>query len=82
LTAAETARAPSFDASSGTRGRQARLNDGDRWIMFTEASYFIFQRIADRSGRGTRMKEIGFIGLPEYAGAEQALNKLVASDVA
>lgn len=43
----------------------------------------IFQRIADRSGRGaTRVREIGFIGLPEYAGAEQALNKLVASSVA
>jgi hypothetical protein len=39
----------------------------------------IFQRIADRRGRGTRVKEIGFIGLPEYAGAEQALNELVAS---
>ena len=43
----------------------------------------IFQRITDRSGRGaTRVREIGFIGLPEYAGAEQALNKLVASGVA
>ncbi len=42
----------------------------------------IFQRIVDRSGRGTRIKEIGFIGLPEYAGAEQALNKLVTSGVA
>jgi hypothetical protein len=42
----------------------------------------IFQRIADRSGRGTRVREIGFIGLPEYAGAEQALRKLVESGVA
>jgi hypothetical protein len=43
----------------------------------------IFQRIADRGGRGTtRVREIGFIGLPEYAGAEQALNKLAASGVA
>jgi hypothetical protein len=40
----------------------------------------IFQRVTERSGRGTRVKEIGFIGLPEYAGAEQALNKLVARD--
>jgi|ERR1700683_1657659 len=39
----------------------------------------IFQRIVDRSGWGNRVKEIGFIGLSEYAGAEQALNKLVAS---
>ncbi|MFY9820630.1 MAG: hypothetical protein WAM82_04560 [Thermoanaerobaculia bacterium] len=38
----------------------------------------IFQRVAVRSGRGTRVKEIGFIGLPEYAGAEQALNELVS----
>jgi hypothetical protein len=42
----------------------------------------IFQRIADRSGRGTRVREIGFIGLPEYAGAEQALRRLVESGVA
>ena len=42
----------------------------------------IFQRVADRSGRGTRVKEIGFIGLPEYAAAEHALNELVASGVA
>jgi hypothetical protein len=43
----------------------------------------IFQRIADRGGRGaTRVKEIGFIGLPEYSEAEQALNKLLASGVA
>jgi hypothetical protein len=40
----------------------------------------IFQRVTERSGRGTRVKEIGFIGLPEYASAEQALNKLVARD--
>jgi hypothetical protein len=42
----------------------------------------IFHRIADRNGRGTRVREIGFIGLPEYAGAEQALRKLVESGVA
>jgi hypothetical protein len=42
----------------------------------------IFQRIANRSVRGTRIKEIGFIGLPDYAGAEQALNKLVANGTA
>ena len=37
----------------------------------------IFQRITERRGRGTRVREIGFIGLSEFAGAEQALNKLV-----
>lgn len=41
----------------------------------------IFQRIATRSGRGTRVKEVGFIGLQDYVAAEQALNKLVASGV-
>lgn len=40
----------------------------------------IFQRVTERSVRGARVKEIGFLGLPEYAGAEQALNKLVATD--
>jgi len=40
----------------------------------------IFQRVTERFGRGTRVKEIGFIGLPEYEGAEQALKTLVASD--
>jgi len=39
----------------------------------------IFQRVTERFGRGTRVKEIGFIGLPEYAGAEQALKRLLAS---
>ncbi len=39
----------------------------------------IFQRISERSGRGTNVTEIGFIGLRDYASAEQALNKLVAS---
>ena len=38
----------------------------------------IFQRVSVRSGRGMNVKEIGFIGLPDYAGAEQALNKLAA----
>lgn len=41
------------------------------------AGSIIFQRIAVRSGKGTRVREIGFIGLSEYAGAEQALNKLL-----
>jgi len=39
----------------------------------------IFERVTERFGRGTRVREIGFIGLPEYAAAEQALKKLVAS---
>lgn len=38
----------------------------------------IFQRIAERGGRGTRVKEIGFIGLSDYSGAEQAINKIVS----
>lgn len=37
----------------------------------------IFQRVSVRSGRGMRVTEIGFIGLPDFAGAEQALNRLV-----
>ena len=44
------------------------------------AGSIIFQRITDRSGKGTRVREIGFIGLSEYAGAEQALNKLLEGD--
>lgn len=42
----------------------------------------IFQRVSERSLRRTRVKEIGFIGLPEYAGAEQALNQLVSRGTA
>lgn len=41
----------------------------------------IFQTVAVRSGKSATIKEIGFIGLPDYAPAEQALNKLVASGV-
>ena len=41
----------------------------------------IFQRIAERGSRGTKVTEIGFIGLTDYASAEQALNKLVAGRV-
>jgi hypothetical protein len=41
------------------------------------AGSIIFQWIIYRSGKGTRIREIGFIGLSEYASAEQALNKLL-----
>lgn len=39
----------------------------------------IFQRLTTGSGRGARTKEIGFIGLPDFTGAEKALNELRAS---
>lgn len=39
----------------------------------------IFQRVETRSGKTTQLKEIGFIGLRDYRGAEQALETLVAN---
>ena len=38
----------------------------------------IFQRIEEKSGRGRRVTEIGFVGLREYAGAARALDALVS----
>jgi hypothetical protein len=42
----------------------------------------IFQRTIERSGRGTKTVEVGFIGLPDYAPAEQALDKLASRSAA
>ena len=43
----------------------------------------IFQRITERGGKGaTKVTEIGFIGLSDYASAEQALKNMVARGVA
>ena len=42
----------------------------------------IFQRISEGSGRGTRIREIGFVGVKEYASAVRALDELVSRGVA
>ena len=39
----------------------------------------IFQRVVTRNGKTTQLKEIGFIGLRDYKGAERALETLVAN---
>ncbi|MGH8446284.1 MAG: hypothetical protein ACREVL_13510 [Solimonas sp.] len=39
----------------------------------------VFQRLFVRAGRGTREKEIGFIGLKDFRPAEKAITQLVAS---
>jgi hypothetical protein len=38
----------------------------------------IFERSVERRSRGSKVTETGFIGLRDYAEAEQALNKLIA----
>ena len=39
----------------------------------------VFQREIERRGRGPRTREIGFIGLADFAGAEKALIRLTSS---
>lgn len=38
----------------------------------------VFQRILTSSGKSSKVREIGFIGLPDFAAAERALDKLIA----
>jgi hypothetical protein len=60
----------SFDGSS--LGGFERASGGGM------AGSIIFQRIIERRGKGTRITEVGFIGLRDFAAAEQALRSMIA----
>ena len=61
----------SFDGSS--LGGFERVSGGGA------AGSIIFQRNIERRGKGTRITEVGFIGLRDFAAAEQALRRMMAA---
>jgi hypothetical protein len=59
----------SFDASGF--GGFERVSRGDR------EGDILFQRTIERRGKGTRVTEIGFLGLQDFAEAERALRSMM-----
>ena len=59
----------SFDASSF--GGFERVSRGER------DGDILFQRTIERRGKGTRVTEVGFLGLRDYAEAERALRSMM-----
>src|SRR5205807_3079862 len=59
----------SFDASGF--GGFERVSRGDK------GGDILFQRTIERRGKGTRVTEVGFLGLKDFAEAEQALRSMM-----
>lgn len=63
----------SYDASG--------LGGFERVSQGRAAGDIVFQRIIQRRGKGTQIKEVGFLGLRDFAPAESALRDIVARNV-